>query len=150
MPWKGASNEYPQHMFSGKNKKNINTFQLKKKTPYLELHEKDPLHYMQVMKNHASLHVYAVSSLFPAYRTSVYCRPLQDEMYSSSIVVQSAMTYFLLNIFVSILSFTEILYIALVLKGSIFLKNRQFLSKKSLINWYIILIISLNVASDSL
>ena len=29
-PW-GASNEYPQHMFSWRNKKNINTFGLKKK-----------------------------------------------------------------------------------------------------------------------
>ena len=26
----GASNEYPQHMFSWRNKKNINTFGLKK------------------------------------------------------------------------------------------------------------------------
>ena len=26
----GASNEYPQHMFSWRNKKNINTFRLKK------------------------------------------------------------------------------------------------------------------------
>ena len=26
----GASNEYPQHMFSWRNKKNINTFELKK------------------------------------------------------------------------------------------------------------------------
>ena len=32
----GASNEYPQHMFSSKNKKNIDTFLLKK-APYQEL-----------------------------------------------------------------------------------------------------------------
>ena len=30
-PRRGASNEYPQHMFSWRNKKNINTFGLKKK-----------------------------------------------------------------------------------------------------------------------
>ena len=35
-PLRGASYEYPQHMFSWRNKKNINTFQLKK-APYLEL-----------------------------------------------------------------------------------------------------------------
>ena len=29
-PRQGASNEYPQHMFSWRNKKNINTFGLKK------------------------------------------------------------------------------------------------------------------------
>ena len=29
-PRRGASNEYPQHMFSWRNKKNINTFGLKK------------------------------------------------------------------------------------------------------------------------
>ena len=33
----GASNEYPQHMFSLRNKKNIPTFWLKKKVPYQEL-----------------------------------------------------------------------------------------------------------------
>ena len=35
-PHRGASNEYPQCMFSWKNKKNINTF-LVEKEPYLEL-----------------------------------------------------------------------------------------------------------------
>ena len=35
-PQRGASNEYPQHMFSCTNKKNINIFQLKK-VLYLEL-----------------------------------------------------------------------------------------------------------------
>ena len=29
-PRRGASNEYPQHMFSWRNKKNINTFGMKK------------------------------------------------------------------------------------------------------------------------
>ena len=32
MPWRGASNEYPQHMFLWRNKKNINTYGLKKST----------------------------------------------------------------------------------------------------------------------
>ena len=31
-PWRGTSNEYPQHMFFWRNKKNINTFGLKKKS----------------------------------------------------------------------------------------------------------------------
>ena len=35
-PHRGASNKYPQHMFSLKNKKNIDTFWLKK-VPYQEL-----------------------------------------------------------------------------------------------------------------
>ena len=35
-PWLGASNEYPQYMFSSRNKKNIDTFWLKK-APYEEL-----------------------------------------------------------------------------------------------------------------
>ena len=35
-PRRGASNEYPQHMFLWRNTKNINTFGLKK-APYLEL-----------------------------------------------------------------------------------------------------------------
>ena len=35
-PRRGASNEYPQHMFSLGNKKNIDTFWLKK-APYQEL-----------------------------------------------------------------------------------------------------------------
>ena len=35
-PRRGASNEYPQHMFSWINKKNIGAFQLKN-APYLEL-----------------------------------------------------------------------------------------------------------------
>ena len=35
-PCRGASNEYPQHMFSWRNKKNINTFWLKKAS-YLKL-----------------------------------------------------------------------------------------------------------------
>ena len=35
-PRRGASNEYPQHMFSSRNKKNIDTFWLKK-APYQEL-----------------------------------------------------------------------------------------------------------------
>ena len=30
VPWQGASDEYPQHMFSWRNKKNISTFWLKK------------------------------------------------------------------------------------------------------------------------
>ena len=30
VPQRGASNEYPQHMFSSRNKKNIDTFWLKK------------------------------------------------------------------------------------------------------------------------
>ena len=30
VPCSGATNEYPQHMFSWRNKKNINTFGLKK------------------------------------------------------------------------------------------------------------------------
>ena len=36
VPWRGASNEYPQCMFSSRNKKNIDTFWLKK-APYQEL-----------------------------------------------------------------------------------------------------------------
>ena len=36
VPWLGSSNEYPQHMFSWRNKKNINTFGLKKAS-YQEL-----------------------------------------------------------------------------------------------------------------
>ena len=36
-PQRGASNEYPQHMFSWRNKKNINTFGLKNKVSFLEL-----------------------------------------------------------------------------------------------------------------
>ena len=40
MPHQGASNEYPQHMFSWRNKTNINTFGLKKailsRTMFLE------------------------------------------------------------------------------------------------------------------
>ena len=32
VPHGGASNEYPQHMFSWRNKKNIGIFQVKKKT----------------------------------------------------------------------------------------------------------------------
>ena len=35
-PRGGASNEYPQHMYSSRNKKNIDTFWLKK-APYQEL-----------------------------------------------------------------------------------------------------------------
>ena len=35
--WEGASNEYPQHMFMSRNKKNICNFRLKKKSPYPEL-----------------------------------------------------------------------------------------------------------------
>ena len=35
-PHRGTSNEYPQHMFSSRNKKNIDTFWLKK-APYQEL-----------------------------------------------------------------------------------------------------------------
>ena len=31
-PCQGTSNEYPQHMFLWRNKKNINTFELKKST----------------------------------------------------------------------------------------------------------------------
>ena len=31
MPWHGAFNEYPQYMFSWRNKKIISTFQLEKK-----------------------------------------------------------------------------------------------------------------------
>ena len=31
-PRRGPSNEYPQHMFSSRNKKNIHTFRLKKST----------------------------------------------------------------------------------------------------------------------
>ena len=39
MPYQGASNEYPQHMYLLRNKKNINNFWLKKKKkePYLDL-----------------------------------------------------------------------------------------------------------------
>ena len=36
VPQRGASNEYSQHMFSSRNKKNIATFWLKK-APYQEL-----------------------------------------------------------------------------------------------------------------
>ena len=36
VPHRGTSNEYPQHMFSSRNKKNIGTFWLKK-VPYQEL-----------------------------------------------------------------------------------------------------------------
>ena len=36
-PWRGTSNEYPQHMFLWRNKKNISTFWLKKKAAYQEL-----------------------------------------------------------------------------------------------------------------
>ena len=36
VPHRGTSNEYPQHMFSSRNKKNIDTFWLKK-APYQEL-----------------------------------------------------------------------------------------------------------------
>ena len=36
-PRRGASNEYLQHMFLWRNKKNINTFWLKKKAAYQEL-----------------------------------------------------------------------------------------------------------------
>ena len=36
VPHRGTSNEYPQHTFSSRNKKNINTFWLKK-APYQEL-----------------------------------------------------------------------------------------------------------------
>ena len=36
MPWQGASNEYPQHMFSSRNEKNIDSFWLEK-APYQEL-----------------------------------------------------------------------------------------------------------------
>ena len=35
-PWRGTSNEHSQHMFSSRNKKNIDTFGLKK-APYQEL-----------------------------------------------------------------------------------------------------------------
>ena len=35
-PRRGTSKEYPQHMFSSRNKKNIDTFWLKK-VPYQEL-----------------------------------------------------------------------------------------------------------------
>ena len=35
-PWQGASNEYPQHMFSWRNKKDISIFWMKK-VPYLLL-----------------------------------------------------------------------------------------------------------------
>ena len=37
MPQQGTSNEYPQHMFLCRNKKNGSTFRLKKKLPYLEV-----------------------------------------------------------------------------------------------------------------
>ena len=30
VPWQGASNEYPQHMFSWRHRKNVRTFQLTK------------------------------------------------------------------------------------------------------------------------
>ena len=36
-PCRGASNEYPQHMFLWRKKKNINIFRLEKKAFYLEL-----------------------------------------------------------------------------------------------------------------
>ena len=36
VPHQGASNEYPQHMFSSRNKKDISIFQMKK-VPYLLL-----------------------------------------------------------------------------------------------------------------
>ena len=36
-PGQGTSNEYPQHIFSLRNKKNIESFWLKKKVPYHEL-----------------------------------------------------------------------------------------------------------------
>ena len=37
-PWRGASNEYPQHMFSLKNKKNIDTFWLKTNNNKKKMH----------------------------------------------------------------------------------------------------------------
>ena len=33
-PRRGASNEYPQHMFSSSNKKHVDTFLVEKKAPY--------------------------------------------------------------------------------------------------------------------
>ena len=36
-PRRGAANEYPHYMFSLRNKKDINIFRMKKKTPYLLL-----------------------------------------------------------------------------------------------------------------
>ena len=36
VPRQAPSNEYPQHMFSWRNKKNINNFRIKKKSTYLQ------------------------------------------------------------------------------------------------------------------
>ena len=44
-PWRGASNEYPQHMFPSRNKKDISIFRMKK-VPYLLLWDSDPAVWM--------------------------------------------------------------------------------------------------------
>ena len=67
VPRRGASNEYPQHMFSCRIKKNINTFWLKKKAPNLELRNYI-LHYLYVEQQSVKL----LSSLLSQYHDEEY------------------------------------------------------------------------------
>ena len=46
-PHWGAANEYPQHIFSWRNKKHISSFWLKKKMHYLEL-QSEQLYLMEL------------------------------------------------------------------------------------------------------
>ena len=68
-PHRGASNEYPQHMFSSRNKKDIGIFRMKK-APYLLLWKRKPQKLSPFWKNYQ---MYPI--LFRPKIKSVSCYP---------------------------------------------------------------------------